>query len=144
MELRSSTEVILLMAGLIFLGALVLGVLKYQQMATTENHLAHPYIDVAHRAGLLYSFATLLVAVFVELSAWSETVNLIAAGALVFFFVTVTIGYAVFGIRGGSTNNFADPYPNAVSVHVWMFALILTEIGAFSVLLAGFVNARFT
>ena len=29
--------------------------------------LAHPYVDIAHRAALLYSFATLLLAVFVEL-----------------------------------------------------------------------------
>ena len=28
---------------------------------------AHPYADIAHRAALLYSFATLLIAVFVEL-----------------------------------------------------------------------------
>ena len=143
MELRSSTEVVLLVAGAIFLLALLLGVVKYQQMATRENHLAHPYVDTAHRAALLYSFATLLIAVFVELSSWSEAVNMAAAGALIFFFVGVIIGYTFLGIRGGSTNNFAEPYPNAVSVHVWMFALVITEIGAFSVLFAGFVDARF-
>jgi hypothetical protein len=27
-------------------------------MATSETHLAHPYVDVAHRAALLYSFGT--------------------------------------------------------------------------------------
>ncbi|MDT5244596.1 MAG: hypothetical protein QOD36_1972, partial [Mycobacterium sp.] len=50
-------------------------------MATNENHLAHPYVDTAHRAALLYSFATLLVAAFVELSAWATWVNLTAASA---------------------------------------------------------------
>lgn len=133
---------VLLAAGLIFLAALFLGVIKYQQMATAENHLAHPYIDTAHRAALLYSFATLLAAVFVELSSWSETVNGVAAGVLVFFFVGVIIGYLVLGLRRGTTNTFADPYPNAASLHAWMFALIIGEIGAFSVLLAGFVDAR--
>lgn len=38
-------------------------------MATSPDHLPHPYVGVAHRAALLYSFATLLVAVFVEFSA---------------------------------------------------------------------------
>ena len=143
MELRSSTEVVLLVAGLIFLWALALGVVKYKQMATSENHLAHPYVDTAHRAALLYSFATLLIAAFVELSSWSETVNMVAAGVLMFFFVGVIAAYAFLGIRGGTTNQFADPYPNAFSVHAWMFLLILGEIGAFGVLLAGFVDARF-
>ena len=78
-ELGIDTIVTLLSAGLIFLLALVLGVWKYRQMATSENHLAHPYVDIAHRAALLYSFATLLVAVFVELSAWPTWVNLTAA-----------------------------------------------------------------
>ena len=30
-------------------------------MATSETHLAHPYVDVTHRAALLYSFATILL-----------------------------------------------------------------------------------
>ena len=31
-------------------------------MAAAEDGLAHPYVDTAHRAALLYSFATLLIA----------------------------------------------------------------------------------
>lgn len=50
--------------------ALLLGIWKYGHVATSETHLAHPYVDIAHRAALLYSFATILLAVFVELSAW--------------------------------------------------------------------------
>ena len=68
MALGIDTRLTLLAAGLIFLLALALGVWKYRQMATSENHLAHPYVDIAHRAALLYSFATLLIAAFVELS----------------------------------------------------------------------------
>jgi hypothetical protein len=69
-SLGIDTIATILAAGPIFLLALVLGIWKYRQMATSENHLAHPYVDIAHRAALLYSFATMLVAVFVELSAW--------------------------------------------------------------------------
>ena len=58
---------------------------KYQQMATAETHLAHPYVDTAHRAALLYSFATLLVATFVQLSGSSQLVDLVCAGVHFFF-----------------------------------------------------------
>lgn len=101
-----------------------------------------PYVDTAHRAALLYSFATLLIAVFVELSAWTEAVNLGAAGALIFFFAGAVAGYVIQGIRRQTTNQFADPYPNAAALHAWMAALIVAEIGGFTVLLAGFVDAR--
>ncbi len=67
MVLAGDTKAVLLGAGAMFLAALVLGVWKYRQMATSDDHLAHPYVDTAHRAALLYSFATLLVAVFVSM-----------------------------------------------------------------------------
>jgi hypothetical protein len=60
------TKITLRGAGLIFLLALVHGLRKYRQILTSEDHRAHPYVDIAHRAALLYSFATLLIAVFVQ------------------------------------------------------------------------------
>ena len=139
MELRSSTEWVLLAAGLIFLWALVLGVWKYRQMATSEDHLAHPYVDIAHRAALLYSFAALLLATFVELSGWSEAVNLIAAGAVIFFFVAAVISYVVHGYLRDTTNQLADPVRGT---HAYMVALITAEIAGTAVLIAGFIDAR--
>jgi uncharacterized membrane protein len=125
-----------------FLAALVLGVWKYRQMTTSADHLAHPYVDTAHRAALLYSFATLLVAVFVELSGWSETVDLICAGVLYFFFAGAVVGYAYHGWRRDTDNQFRDPVPSAAAVHGYMVALIAGEIVAFAVLLAGFADAQ--
>jgi len=129
----------ILAAGLIFLLALVLGIWKYRQMATSENHLAHPYVDIAHRAALLYSFATMLVAVFVELSAWPTWVNLTAAMVLVFFFVAAIFEYIVHGIRRDTTNQFEHP---TSALTVGMIALIIGEVGGFAVLLAGFVAGQ--
>lgn len=68
-SLGIDTVVTVLASGLIFLWSLVLGIWKYRQMATSPDHVAHPYVDIAHRAALLYAFATMLLAVFVELSA---------------------------------------------------------------------------
>ncbi|BBX41097.1 membrane protein [Mycobacterium tuberculosis variant microti OV254] len=62
-SLGLDTKVTLLAAGLIFLLALLLGVWKYRQIMTSQEHRAHPYVDIAHRSALLYSFATLLLAV---------------------------------------------------------------------------------
>jgi len=142
MALAADTKAVLLGAGAMFLIALLLGVWKYRQMATAEDHLAHPYVDTAHRAALLYSFATLLVATFVQFSGWSELVDLIAAGVLYFFFVGAIATYAYHGWRRDTDNQFRDPSPSAAAVHGYMVALIVGEIVAFSVLMAGFVDAQ--
>lgn len=136
----TDTDITLLSAGLIFLLALGLGVWKYRQMATSENHLAHYYVDVAHRAALLYSFATLLLAAFVELSAWPVWVNLTAAMVVVFFFVAAIASYIAHGAMRDTTNQFSHP---TRGLHVSMFLLIVGEIGGFAVLLLGFIAARF-
>ncbi|MGU3502680.1 hypothetical protein [Mycobacterium sp. C31M] len=134
------TTITLLAAGLIFLLALSLGVWKYRQIVTSENHLAHPYVDIAHRAALLYAFATLLVAVFVELSAWPIWLNLTAAMVQVFFFVFAIFTYIVHGLTQDTTNQLERPTP---TLHIGMWALIVGEIGGFAVLFAGFVVAQF-
>ena len=137
--LGDDTIAVLAATGVMFLWALLLGVLKYRQMATSPDALAHPYTDIAHRAALLYSFATLLVATFVELSAWSTLVNLIAAGALYFFFAAAVAGYMVHGLRRDTDNQFRDPVPGT---HGFMAALISAEIAGFLVLFAGFLDGH--
>ena len=135
-SLGIDTRITLLAAGLIFLLALVLGVWKYQQITAADDHRAHPYVDIAHRAALLYSFATLLLAVFVELSAWPTWVNLTAAAVVVFFFVGAILSYIEHGARRDTVNQFERPGRGLV---VMMALLIAGEIGGFGVLLAGFV-----
>lgn len=139
MVLGADTKAVLLAAGLIFLWALVLGVWKYRQMATSGDHLAHPYVDIAHRAALLYSFATLLIAALVQFSGWSQTVDTIAAFAPILFFVGAIATYVMHGLRRDTTNQFVDPAPGT---HAAMLALIVAEIGGVAVLLAGFVEAQ--
>lgn len=135
-SLGIDTKITLLAAGLIFLLALVLGIWKYRGMMTSENHLAHPYVDIAHRAALLYSFATLLLAVFVQLSAWTVWVNLTAAGVVIFFFVAAIAAYITHGARRDTVNQFENADR---STELAMAALIVGEIGGFGVLLAGFI-----
>jgi hypothetical protein len=141
MELGSDTRAVLLAAGLIFILALSLGVWKYRQMAASPNGLAHPYVDTAHRAALLYSFATLLIAAFVELSGWSTAVNLIAAFLVIAFFLGAISGYIWHGLRRDTDNQFREG-DEPLGLHQFMWALIVCEIAGFSVLLAGFVSEQ--
>jgi hypothetical protein len=129
-HLGIDTRITLLAAGLIFLLALVLGVWKYRQIMAAPDHRAHPYVDIAHRAALLYSFATLLLAAFVELSAWPTWVNLTAAAVVVVFFVGAIADYIIHGARRDTTNQFEHATRGS---QVSMALLIVGEIGGFGV-----------
>ncbi len=139
MELGGDTKAVLLAAALMFLWALLLGIWKYLQMNRSEDGLAHPYVDIAHRAALLYSFALLLVATFVELSGWSTLVNLLAAGAMAFYFYAAVAGYVIHGWRRDTDNQFRDRIPGT---DAFMVSLISAEVGGWLVLIAGFLEAQ--
>ncbi|MBF6098717.1 hypothetical protein IU510_11570 [Nocardia cyriacigeorgica] len=140
MYLRTETAVVLFCAGSIFWSALVLGVWKWQAMASSPDGLAHPYVDIAHRSALLYSFATGLIAVFVEFSGWPAGVNLAAAAVIIALFLATLVNYVRLGIRGDTDNQMRHLRPQMRYV---LIVLIVGEIGGFTVLLAGFAAARF-
>lgn len=134
------TKVLLLLSGLILLWALALGVWKFRQMATSPTALAHPYVDIAHRAALMYSFATLVLAALTEFSSFPTAVNLTAGLVAVFFFVAAIGSYMVHGFLKDTDNQFEHPVRGT---HAFMWALIGGEIGGTAVLLAGFVVGQF-
>lgn len=138
-QLGVDTQISLLAAGLIFLLALALGVWKYRQMVTSEDHFAHPYIDIAHRASLMYSFAMLLIAVFVELSSWPTWLNLTAVCMLLFFFLAAIASYITHGAMRDTSNQFEHPN---IGLHISMALLIVGEMGGFAILLVGFVDGQ--
>lgn len=129
------TALVLFAAGLLFLTALGLGVWKWQAMVGSPDGVAHPYVDIAHRSALLYSFATAMIALFVEFSAWPATVDATAAGLLVLMFVITIANYVRHGILRDTTNQMHNP---PASFRFVLVALIVGEIGGFAVLLAGF------
>lgn len=140
MELGIDTRLVILTAGLMFLWALLLGVLKYRQILASPDWAAHPYTDIAHRAALLYSFALMLIAVFVELSAWPTWINLVAASVLLLFFVISVASYQQHGLRKDTTNQLAEP---SAGLRAFMQVLIVGEVAGFAVLLAGFALTAF-
>ena len=115
------TVVTVFAAGLIFLLALVLGIGKYRQMATSESHLAHPYVDIAHRRGGLR-----------RAQRMAHVGQHDRGKVMVFFFVAAIVEYIVHGMRRDTTNQFEHVTP---ALSTGMVALIIGEIGGFAVLL---------
>ncbi len=140
MMLGMDTKVLLLLAGLILILALALGVWKFRQMATSPTALAHPYVDIAHRAALMYSFATLILAALAEFSSFPTAVNLVAGLVVTFFFLAAIGSYIAHGIMKDTDNQFQHPVRGT---YAFMWALIVAEIGGTAVLLAGFVAGQF-
>jgi hypothetical protein len=135
----------LVSAGAFFLAGLAAGVWKYVCIATSAGARAPVYVDMTHRASLLYAFACALLAEIGRRSTWSNGVNLAAAIVLVSLFAITVAGYAVHGALRDTDNQLARPHrlgrlgiPSAVMV-TFMVLLSAGEIGAFLVLFAGYL-----
>jgi hypothetical protein len=138
-ELHDATKIVLLFAATMFLWALLLGALKYRQILRSPQHRAHPYTDIAHRAALLYSFALLLVSAFVQFGRWSFSVNLAAGSAMAAYFAMAVGGYMWHGLRKDTENQFTAP---SGGLRAFMVSLMTVEIGAWLILVAGFVDGQ--
>jgi hypothetical protein len=139
LQLSADTKAILLADAVMFLAAQLLGVWKYRQIMTSEDHAAHLYVDIAHRTALFYSFALLLIATFVELSGFSATVNLLAAGAMTFYFYASVTNYTLHGWREDTDNQFRNPVRG---LRGFMVTMIVAEVGGWLVLSAGFLDKQ--
>jgi hypothetical protein len=129
--------------GVFFLVGLLTGVWKYVCITGSDNAQAPAYVDICHRAALMYSFACLVLAKFVELSAWSPWVNFWAALAPIAFFANAVLVYAVHGWLRDTENQLLKPHvlgrftvPDA-TMKGFMWMLAAAEIGGFLVLFAG-------
>ncbi|MCY1033340.1 hypothetical protein OV207_17940 [Corallococcus sp. BB11-1] len=130
-------------AGGFFLAGLSFGVWKYAQIARSPKAQASAYVDIAHRAALMYAFACLVVERFVHLSALDATVELVAVVAQVGFFAFGLSTYVIHGLLRDTDNQFARPHklgraelPPALMV-ASMVALVAGELGGFAVLFWG-------
>jgi hypothetical protein len=134
-------------AGVFFLTGLLTGAWKYFHIARSPTATAPIYVDIAHRAALQYSFASLLLAVFAALSAWPGIVDLWAAALTLAFFAAAIVSYVVHGVLRDTDNQLLRPHrlgqgtvhPAAIAGFMW--ALMAAEIGGFSVLFAGTLKA---
>lgn len=129
--------------GGFFLVALLTGVWKYLAITRSDEHKAPIYVDIAHRAAFLYSFACLVLVHFAQLSKWSSSVNFMGVAVAVFFFATAEGTYIIHGLLRDTDNQLASPHKlgkatlPGVLVHGYMLLLIVGEIGGFLVVFTG-------
>lgn len=129
--------------GVFFLIGLLTGVWKYVCIARSQNAQAPAYVDICHRAALMYSFACLVLAQFVALSVWSPWVDFWATLAPILFFANAVLAYAVHGWLRDTENQLLKPHvlgrftvPDA-TMRGFMWMLAAAEIGGFLALFAG-------
>lgn len=126
-------------SGIFLVVGLVGGILKYRGIMTNANHRAHPYIDIAHRASLLYSFAALVMAALLYFSPYSLEVQLVITGVPLFFFAVAIAQYFRLGLEAKVTNQFKARNFNTT----WgMLLLIVGELGGVAVIVWGFLSTQ--
>ena len=126
-------------SGGFLLAGMVLGVWKYRWMLDDPSHRAPVYVDVAHRAALMYSFACLVLRELAALSPYSPGTTLTATAVPIALFATAVLTYVWHGLRGRTDNQFAER--NLLTT--WgMVVLIVGEVSGVAVLLWGFVSTR--
>ena len=135
-----------LSCGVFFLFGLVTGLWKYRGMITSAEGQAPAYVDICHRAALMYAFACLVLAEFARLSVWPSGVNLAAVALPVVFFAAAVVSYAVHGLLDDTDNQLRRPHHvgahhvHGSTVSVFIYLLAAGEIGGFAVLFAGSVH----
>jgi hypothetical protein len=132
-------KISLLASGLFLLTGMLIGVLKYQRIMTSAEHRAPVYVDIAHRAAFLYSFAMLVIAKLLEYSPYSAGVQVWATALVLTFFALSVFGYLAEGIKDSTDNLFRQ---RNFTTTWYMYMLIAAEIGGLSVILWGFVETQ--
>ncbi|MBC7173608.1 MAG: hypothetical protein H5U40_14300 [Polyangiaceae bacterium] len=142
-----ASQIAVFSAGGFFLAGLLFGVWKYVHIARSATAAAPIYVDIAHRAALMYAFACLVIERFATLSRLPAPVELAAVLAQVTFFALAVSTYVVHGVLRDTDNQLARPHrlgrgemPGFLVVG-FMGALCVFEIGGFVVLLYGAATA---
>lgn len=136
----------LLAAGIFFMSGLLTGAWKYAAIHGSAEAQAPVYVDIAHRASLMYAFAAILLREFVPYSPLGETGTLWAVAVPILFFASAIVTYIVHGVLRDTDNQLRRPHVlgrgqlPAVLVRLYMVALIVGEIGGFAVLFYGFLR----
>jgi len=135
-----SGKIPLLFSAIFLLVGMLTGVWKYRKTMTSVEYRAPAYVDIAHRASLLYAFACLVLAKLVEFSPFGEVWRIVIVVIPILYFVLTVTGYVREGFLNRTDNMFAER--NFVTTW-FMYGLIAGEIGGVILLLGGFVYSQF-
>jgi hypothetical protein len=140
----------LLAAGVFFSSGLLTGVWKYRSIMASPVAQAPVYVDIAHRASLMYAFSAILVREFVPYSPLGPTGTFWAVAIPILFFASAIGMYITHGVLQDTDNQMRRPHVlgnrhvPAPLITVYMASLIVGEIGGFAVLFWGFLHGLAT
>jgi hypothetical protein len=143
----SPENLAIICAGAFFLTGLVTGIWKYLAIKNSADGIAHPYINICHRASLMYAFAAILLAEFAKISQLPEVLEFYAMALVLLYFATAIIMYMLHGIFKDTTNQAKPPFTMgkmpvpSIAITLFMWSLIVAEIGGFLVLFYGVLVA---
>ncbi|UCH48445.1 MAG: hypothetical protein JSU95_01090 [Betaproteobacteria bacterium] len=144
--MHPAIELSLFASGAFLMTGLLTGIWKWVCIHRSDTATAPAYVDIAHRASLMYAFAAMVITNFVQFSPYSVTITFWATAAPLFFFAIAIIFYIVHGILRDTDNQFLRPHklgtmtlPSGLIV-LLMLALIIGEVGGFGLLFWGFVQ----
>lgn len=129
-----TAQVGILCAGLLLLVGMLTGVWKFVEMRRSEAARAPLYVDIAHRASLLYAAATLVLASLAELSRFPEWLDLAALLTNVAFFSFAIGTYVVHGVSRRRETQYRE---RNFTTGIGTWALAFAEVGSTALLLAG-------
>ena len=133
-------KITLLFSGIYLIVGMLTGILKYRGMMRSEKHEAPIYIDIAHRASLLYSFAALVMAKLLEFSPFPLWLQLTSTVIPLIYFTLAIASYIKLGLQNIETTQFSER--NFITTW-FMYSLIIGEIGGVFLLVIGFVYTQF-
>ncbi len=137
----------LLAAGIFFMSGLLTGVWKYVGIMASPQAQAPVYVDIAHRASLMYAFSAILLREFVPYSPLGPTGTLWAVAVPLLFFGSAIAIYILHGILRDTDNQLRRPHVlgrgtvPGVLITLYMVALIAGEIGGFAILFYGLLRS---
>jgi hypothetical protein len=128
-KLCLSAAFIYLMVGLIT------GIWKYLCMRSSPKARAPYYVDIAHRASLMYSFAALVLGELAHRSVFSSQINALAVSLTLGYFGLAIISYVIHGWLNDTNNQLRRPHRLGSAelptwmISVFMWSLIVAEVG---------------
>ncbi len=134
---HTASRIALIASGIFFMTGLLTGLWKYLCMRRHPQAETPYYVNIAHRAALMYAFSAQLLAVFAAISVFADLVNTIAVIFPLLFFGIAIIHYVQLGLTTNSNNSLRDS-PDKAKDYLILNILAVAEIGGFSVLLIGF------
>lgn len=103
----------------------------------SPEHQAPVYVDIAHRAALMYAFACIVLLEFARVSDLPDMLEAVAVALPVLFFLIAIFTYMLLGITNHTDNQFNQK--NFTTT--WgMYLLIAGEVGGFAVLMYGAIR----